>query len=104
MLHFLFQTVPLWVVPVGTEAGECRPGSRFQLRRTGNKKGLVFKPRATKSRYSFGMLEGVRKNGHLDPKRHQMKHLGFAPFGFRDQGSEVRILSPRPLNPAISIN
>jgi hypothetical protein len=33
----------------------------------------------------------------LVPKRHQMKHLDFGLLWFRTRGSEVQILSPRPM-------
>ena len=38
-----------------------------------------------------------RKNGLLIPKRHQTKHLEFVLSQFGTRGSEVQILSPRPL-------
>jgi hypothetical protein len=39
-----------------------------------------------------------RKNGFLTPKRHQIKHLEFVIAWFGTRGSEVQILSPRPLS------
>ena len=38
-----------------------------------------------------------RKNGFLTPKRHQIKHLEFVIAWFGTRGSEVQILSPRPI-------
>ncbi len=38
-----------------------------------------------------------RKNGFLTPKRHQIKHLEFVISWFGTRGSEVQILSPRPI-------
>jgi hypothetical protein len=44
-----------------------------------------------------------RKNSFLVPKRHQMKHLEFLILLFGTRGSEVQILSPRPIH-CIAIN
>src|SRR5580658_203497 len=38
-----------------------------------------------------------RKGGLLTPKRHQIKHLEFVIAWFGTRGSEVQILSPRPI-------
>ena len=51
---------------------------------------------------SSGQLS-ERKNGFLVPKRHQMKHLEFLILWFGTRGSEVQILSPRPISRMISI-
>ena len=43
-----------------------------------------------------------RKSGRLLPKRHQIKHLEFVVSWFGTRGSEVQILSPRPIPSAQS--
>jgi hypothetical protein len=68
-------------------------------------------PTLSASRASSGVLGTTsvqlreRKNGLLTPKRHQTKHLEFMQRWFGTRGSEVQILSPRPinLNPVIGI-
>ena len=48
------------------------------------------------SRYTFGTTER-EEEWFLIPKRHQIKHLEFVISWFGTRGSEVQILSPRPI-------
>jgi hypothetical protein len=47
-------------------------------------------------RYKVGTTEREKKRWLL-PKRHQIKHLEFVISWFGTRGSEVQILSPRPI-------
>jgi hypothetical protein len=47
-------------------------------------------------RYKIGTTER-EKRSRLPPKRHQIKHLEFVASWFGTRGSEVQILSPRPI-------